>query len=82
MIEYHRLFSFTHCDSKSPDRSNRDGNDNRNFKSGSGLRLLLAHGADINMQDTDGRTPLSSADWTALQEIHLRIRTNKIETLS
>jgi ankyrin repeat protein len=41
-----------------------------NFKDGSVLRLLLEHGADINVQDRDGWTPLHTAlEFGALLEV-------------
>ena len=44
----------------------------RNFKDGSAVRLLLEHGADINLQDRVGQTPLHIASVCgALEIVHL-----------
>jgi hypothetical protein len=40
-----------------------------NFKDGSIVRLLLEHGADINMQDEDGWTPLYVASKNGVLEV-------------
>ena len=40
-----------------------------NFKDGSGLRLLLEHGADINVQNHFGRTPLHRASFRGALEV-------------
>jgi hypothetical protein len=49
----------------------RWASEGHNFKE-SVLRLLLEHGADINVQDEDGETPLHSASFCgALEVVHL-----------
>jgi ankyrin repeat protein len=40
-----------------------------NFKDGSVLRLLLEHGADINVRTEDGRTPLHMASYNGALEV-------------
>ena len=40
-----------------------------NFKDGSVLRVLLEHGADINVQDDDGWTPLHRASYDGALEV-------------
>ena len=40
-----------------------------NFKDGSALRLLLEHGADINVQNRVGRTPLHRASFNGALEV-------------
>jgi len=48
-----------------------------NFKDGSAFRLLLEHGADINVQDSNGLTPLQWASFNgALEVVRLLLETS------